>query len=78
MIFVYWMFNLCFSVYKESPSVRLTHLVKVLFFPPMQGALLAFIPSVIILATIIMMQMVKPFSSVAGTWGDYGSEPTVF
>lgn len=78
MIFVYWMFNLCFSVYKESPSIRFIHLVKVTFSPPIAGALLAFIPSVIILGTIIMMQMIAPFSSVAGNWNDFGSEPTVF
>ena len=55
MIIVYWMFNLCFSIFKESPSIRFTHLVKVTFLPPISGALLSFIPSIIILGTVIMM-----------------------
>lgn len=72
------MFNLCFSIFKESPSIRFSHLVKVTFSPPIAGALLSFIPSIIILGTIIMMQEIKPFSTVAGNWNDFGSEPSAF
>lgn len=55
LVAAFWLINLQFATFKRPPALRFTHLARVTFWPPAQGALAAAAPALVVAAGFRML-----------------------
>lgn len=71
-VVAFWLINLQFAAFKRPPALRFSHLARVTFVPPMQGALVAAVPALIVAGAFLTIQNGQLFSDIPGSWIDFG------
>jgi len=75
-VVAFWLLNLQFATFKRPPALRFSHLARVTFVPPAQGALVAAVPALVVAAAFRALQGAQLFADVAARWTDFGGEVT--
>lgn len=73
-VVAFWLINLQFATFKRPPALRFTHLARVTFLPPAQGALVAAAPALVVAVGFRLLQGAQLFAEVAANWTDFPGE----
>lgn len=74
IIIFFWLLNLQCATYKTPPQIRFRHMVRVTLGPPLWGAFLASVPSLLVAFSLSALQGAMLFSDVSADWTTFGGD----